>query len=203
MERVQRAVGVRGCAGMLALAAGAMLLSPLAAEATTRASFLTVTSVTGVVVVSSNAGLTYTVTVNAGAAFNYNSASYSITDIIGFYLLSDDDNYAPLPALAGFGPPGTFIDDSSNSGTGAVAGWKSQNANAGLVIGDTLAFTFPNTFPLASVERIGFHVRLSTDFPGTPGAVTGNVTTAERIPTPGAVALTALGGVAGLRRRRR
>lgn len=179
----------------------ALLALAGAAQAATRSSFLQVSAYSGITVVSSNAGLSYTVSLSPSATFTYNSASYSITDIMGFYLLDDAGDFSPLPALANFGPPGTFSDDSSNSGTGAVAGWKSVNANAGLGVGDTLTFTFPSNFPLASADRLGFHVRLTANFPGTTG-LTGNITTAERIPTPGTMGL-ALAGLLAVSRRRR
>lgn len=169
------------------------------ALATTRSSFLDVSNISGLTINTSNAGYTYTVTVSSSPFFTYNSVNYPITDMIGFYVLSNDIDFSPLPALPNFGPPGSFSDDSSNSGTGAAAGWRS-NPNNGLVPGQSLSFTFPSNFPIADIDTIGFHVRLSVDFPGTPGALTGNIT---QVPAPTAAALLPLGALFAGRRRRR
>jgi hypothetical protein len=173
------------------------------AFATTRSSFTTIQSITGVTAITSNAGFTYTVSLGANPSFMLNDISYTITDVIGFYLLSDDQNLVPLPALSNFGPPGFFVDDSTNNGIGGVAGWKS-NPNDGLVPGESLAFTLPADFPIASIDTIGFHVRLDGLFPGTTGN-TGNIAVVRSddvVPTPGACALLACGGLCWPRRRR-
>ena len=181
-------------------ALGALSTSALA---TTRSSFTNVDGLSNVTAITGNAGLTYTVSVGAAPTFTLDSITYSITDVIGFYVLSDDLNFNPLPALSNFGSPGAFSDDSSNSGTGAIAGWKS-NPNSGLVPGDTLAFTLPANFPIADIDRLGFHVRLTGTFPGTSGN-TGNITFQEtpRVPAPGACAMLGAAGAISLRRRRR
>lgn len=173
------------------------------ALATTRSSFTDVDALANITAITSNAGLTYTVTMAAAPTFTLDSITYNITDVIGFYVLSDDLNFSPLPALLSFGSPGAFSDDSSNNGPGAIAGWKS-NPNSGLVPGDTLAFTLPASFPIADIDRLGFHVRLDGTFPGTSGN-TGNITFHEtpRVPAPGACAMLGAAGAIGLRRRRR
>jgi hypothetical protein len=184
-------------AAMLSVAVGSSAL------ATTRSSFTTIQSITQVTAITSNAGLTYTVSLGANPSFMLNNISYSITDVIGFYLLSDDVDFSPLPALAQMGPPGAFFDDSGNSGPGGIAGWKS-NPNAGLVPGQSLAFTFPASFPIADIDTIGFHVRLNGLFPGTTGN-TGNIAVVRRddvVPAPSACALLACGGLCWPRRRR-
>lgn len=183
---------------LLAGCAAASLSS--AAMATTRNSFLDVGSINGITVVTSNAGRDYSVTLDGAANFMLGNTSYPITRVIGFYLLSDDVDFNPLPALANVGPPGLFVDDSSNSGTGAIAGWKS-NPNNGFVLGQSLTFSLPANFPVALIDRIGFHIFSSGNFPGTSGN-TGNIT-GTLVPTPSAAALLALAGVGVARRRRR
>lgn len=176
----------------------ALTLLASGANATTRSSFLTVDGVASITAPTSNAGQTYTVTLGASPSFTLAGNTYAITDLIGFYVLSDDLDFTPLSAFSAIASPGPFSDDSSNSGLGAIGGWRS-NPNVGLTPGQSLAFTLPAAFPLADIDRIGFHVRVSGTFPGTSGN-TGNIT--GPIPAPGAVALFACGGLVAVRRRR-
>lgn len=187
----------------LAVASCALAAMSVPALATTRSSFTDVDALSQVTTITSNAGLTYTVSVGAAPTFTLDSITYNITDVIGFYVLSDDLNFSPLPALLNYDSPGAFSDDSSNSGPGAIAGWKS-NPNSGLVPGNTLAFTFPANFPITDIDGIGFHVRLDGTFLGTSGN-TGNIAFqgTPRVPAPGACAMLGVAGVMGMRRRRR
>lgn len=185
------------CASRLAVVASASLAVSLAApaHATTRSSFHAVGTITNATAVPSNGGLTYTVSLLAGGNFTIGANVYSITDVFGFYLLSDDVDFSPLAAL---GSSGTFRDDSSNSSTGGIQGWKS-NPNAGITVGNSPhVFNFPANFHLAAVDRIGFHVRVNGLFPGTTGN-TGNITL---VPTPGVFGLMGLAGLVVARRRR-
>ena len=181
--------------------AAALALASGAAHATTRSSFLDVKLIQDLSVVTSNAGRSFTVALGANPTFNYNSVTYTVQDLIGFYLLSDDVDFSPLPSLPAVG---NFSDDSTNSGPGGAAGWRS-NPNQGFRANQSLTFTVPSTFNLSQIDRFGFHVRLtpaSGNFPGTTGN-TGNVTyTESRIPTPGTAALAGLGLLAAARRRR-
>ncbi|MBS0196105.1 MAG: hypothetical protein JSR77_05050 [Planctomycetes bacterium] len=171
------------------------------ASATTRSSFTDVAGISGISALVSNSGLSYTITVGNSASFTLNNVNYPIANVIGFYVLSDDIDFSPLPALANMGPPGAFSDDSTNSGTGAAAGWKS-NPNNGLNLGQALTFNFPANFPISAIDRIGFHVRLvSGNFPGTSGN-TGNITGAL-IPAPATAGLVGMGGLLAMKRRRR
>lgn len=180
-----------------AAAAIAALAAP--ALATTRSSFTDVQLITDLTVVTSNAGRTFTVSLGANPTFKSGATTYVVQDLIGFYLLSDDVDFSPLPALTAVAG---FSDDSSNSGTGGIAGWRS-NPNNGFQANESLAFTVPSNFNLGQIDRFGFHIRLASGvFPGTSGN-TGNMTyTESRLPTPGALALASLGGLLALRRRR-
>jgi MYXO-CTERM domain-containing protein len=188
-----------------ALTLTALAVMAPASHATTRSSFLNASSISGVTAVTSNAGRSYTISLSASPSFSYHSDAYSITDLIGFYVLSDDNDFSPLPSLSTIGG---FSNDSTNSGTGAVAGWRS-NPNSGLTPGHSLTFTLPSNFPIASIDRIGFHVRVECEFPNTSGN-TGNITgptdaqpPGPSVPAPGAYALLGVGLLALARRRRR
>jgi hypothetical protein len=167
------------------------------AGATTINSFLNVSNVTGITVSPSvqSPTLNYAVTLNAGATFTYNSVTYTITDVIGFYLLAPGYNDGAQGALAG---AGGFADDSDHRGAGSIYGWKS-NPNSGITSGNSQAFAY-SAINYAQYSQIGFHVRLSGTFPGTDGN-TGNITGALT-PTPGAAAVLGMAGLAGFRRRR-
>jgi hypothetical protein len=186
----------------LAIAGCACAALAAPSQATTRSSFKEIDALSQVTAITSNAGRTYTVSVGATPTFTLDSMTYSITDVFGFYLLSDDADFSPLPALGSFGPSNAFSDDSSNSGPGAIAGWKS-NPNKGLVPGNALAFTLPSNFPIADIDRLGFHVRINGTYPGTKGN-TGNITLRDSpsVPAPGACALFGAAGLMAWRRRR-
>jgi hypothetical protein len=163
------------------------------ASATTRSSFIAIDSISGITV-TPTVGLSYEVALTTMPTFSVNNQNIVITDLIGYYALSDDNNLSPLASLS---PVANFSDDSSNSGPGGIAGWRS-NPNQGITPGNMLTFTF-NGLDLASVERWGFHVRVEGTFPGTEGN-TGNITV---VPTPGAAVPVAAMGLMALRRRRR
>ncbi len=178
-----------------AIAVAAVAGSAVPALATTRSSFSAVDAITNATAVPSNGGFTHTVSLSAGATFSIGSNVYSITDIIGFYLLSDDLDFSPLLGLPA---SGAFSDDSTNSGTGGIQGWRS-NPNAGISVGNTHVFNFPANTDIGATDRLGFHVRVNGTFPGTSGN-TGNITL---IPTPGVAALWSVVGLAAAPRRRR
>lgn len=163
------------------------------ASATTINSFLSVPGISGITVSPTIANPT--VTFNAGATFTYNSVSYAITDVIGFYLLAPGYNDASQGALANFGG---FSNDSDHRAAGSIYGWRS-NPNAGITSGNSQAFTFPS-ISSANYTLIGLHVRINGTFPGTSGN-TGNIT-GSLVPAPGAAAILGLSGLMATRRRR-
>ena len=166
------------------------------AMAQTRSSFLGVNSITGITVTPSNAGLTFLVNMGADPYFTYNGHDYHITDVIGFYNLSDDDDLTVSNSnfTGNFGPWGT---DNSNSGVGGIAGWRS-NPNNGITVGGSETFNY-TSLSTDKVERLGFHVRLNELFPGTQGN-TGDITV---VPEPVSMVglLAGLGGLMARRRR--
>jgi hypothetical protein len=171
-------------------------LTAVGAFAQTRSSFLGVDAITGITVTPSNGGLTFLVQLDADPYFTYNGHDYHITDLIGFYNLSDDDDLTVTnSAFTGnFGP---WATDNSNANTGGIAGRRS-NPNDGITVGNSETFTY-SALSVANVERLGFHVRLDELFPGTEGN-TGNITT---VPEPVSMVglLVGLGGLAARRRR--
>lgn len=172
-------------------------LSAGTASATTINSFLSVPGISGITISPSVASpnLNYTITFNAGATFTYNSNTYAITDVIGFYLLAPSYNDASQGALANFGG---FSDDSDHRAAGSIYGWRS-NPNSGITAGNSQTFTFPS-ISYANYTLIGLHVRINGTFPGTSGN-TGNIT-GTLVPAPGAAAVLGLGGLLASRRRR-
>lgn len=161
------------------LAAAAVTAVAAPAVAQSRSSFLDVTSTSGIIVTP--LGLDeFQVALANGAAFSFGGNSYAITDLIGFWALSNDDNLAG--STSDFGD---WRANASNTGTGGILGWKSRNANSGLTLGQSVVFKF-DSFKPEQVEQWGFHVRLNGTFPGTNGN-TGFIT------VPGPASLGALG----------
>jgi hypothetical protein len=174
---------------------GAAVAALLAtAHAQTRSSFLSVQDIVGIDCVISNGGLTYTVTFNPGAYFKYNNVNYFITDLIGVYALSNDDDLTVTNHDID-----TFHVDNSNAGPGGIAGWRS-NPNQGLTSGQSKVFTF-DALSVDRVEQQGFHVRIDGTFPGTDGN-TGSITK-DVVPEPTTMIGLIAGGAALLARRRR
>ena len=185
----------------LLLAAGAVAATASFASATTRSSFTSVNAINGIVLTHPSP-LQYSVALNNGATFTLNGTSYSISDVIGFYGLSDGNDISPITSVMAMG---NFSNDSSNSGPGGILGWKS-NPNRGIIAGGSQVFTFSTGTNIAQFSGFGFHVRLSTGlFPGTSGN-TGNITGPiggfTVIPGPAAASVLGLGGIIALRRRR-
>ncbi|MBL8747483.1 MAG: hypothetical protein JNK58_14150 [Phycisphaerae bacterium] len=177
--------------GVIAACSGSAL-------ATTRSSFLGVPAITDVTAVPSNGGLTYTVSLGTNPSFTLGGTVYPIADLIGFYALSDDDDL--LYSVSNFSAMGgNWNNDSSNSGAGGIAGWRT-NPNTGIQAGESIVFNF-NSLSTDRVERLGFHVRLTNMlFPGTTGN-TGNITL--MVPGASAASVFGLAGLAAARRRRR
>ena len=179
-----------------AFATVATLLAAAGAQATTINSFNTVTSVTGITVTPSigSPNLTFNVSLSPGATVTYLSNTYTITDIIGFYVLAPGFNDTGRPALANFAG---FSDDSDNRGAGSISGWRS-NPNQGITQGNSQTFTYPSiAYP--NYSEFGFHVRVAGTLP--TGGNTFNIR-GGFVPTPGAGALLGLGGLIAMRRRR-
>lgn len=167
----------------------ALTVAAAFASAQSRSSFLAVDAIEGIDV--SSFGLDRDVQVGQAPRFQYNGTWYDIVDVFGFWSLSDDDDLVAAGANTG-----VWGWNSNQSGTGGIAGWKT-NPNTGLTAGQNKVFSY-DSLNASSVERYGYHVRLDGNFPGTNGN-TGYITT---VPEPGS--MIALGaGLAAFAARRR
>lgn len=162
------------------------------ANAQSRSSFLAVDVISDIIVNVSNGGLRYEVIVGANPTFTYQGTDYNITEVWGFWTLSDDDDLTVTNSDIGI-----WKVNNSNSGTGGIAGWKTQTPNDGLTPGQSFTFDY-SALSVDKVERLGFDVRLDGIFPGTSGN-TGRITV---VPEPASMLALAV-GVATLVRRRR
>ncbi len=160
------------------------------ASAQTFNSFRLVDKLEGVTV-EELAPLEYRVSLGAAPILTYQGSSIPITDIFGFWALSEDDDVTG--ATTDFG---AWNAHANNASTGGIVGWKT-NPNTGIVLGGSQVFTF-DSLNTADIEHFGFHIRLSRAFPGT----TGNTGFAY-VPAPGPAAVLAIAGLVAARRRRR
>src|SRR5690242_13547110 len=106
------------------------------AHAQTRSSFLEVDAVSQIAVDVSNSNLTYKVSLGANPTFTYQNTVYTITDLIGFWNLSDDDDLTVTNSDIG-----VWQANNSNSGVGGIAGWKTQ-PNTGITPGQDVTLTY-------------------------------------------------------------
>lgn len=178
----------------------AFTVTALAGSATfgqSRSSFLDGGTFSGVDIVVSNGGLTYDVTLNSGAQFHYNGSDYDITDIFGFWNLSDDDDLTVTNVDFFDGDGNKWATNNKNSGPGGIAGWD-INPNKGITPGQTVTFTY-NALSVDLVEHQGFHIRIDGTWPGG-GGNTGFAT--FNVPSAGPSALLGIAGLVATRRRR-
>lgn len=169
------------------LLAGAVCCAGIA-TAQSRSSFLDVSAFDDLTVTPQNGGLAYQVNVGNNPTFTYNGSTYTITDVFGFWVMSNDDDLSASNADVD-----QWRTANNNSGLGGIAGWKT-NPNTGLVPNTSYTFEF-DSLGVSSVEQYGFHVRLDGTFPGTNGD-TGYAT----VPEPASMIGLGLGVLALLRR---
>lgn len=176
----------------VAVACGAIGL----VQAQSRSSFNIVTGVTGLS--ASQAGLDWTVSLTSGATLDFGGHTYTISDVFGFWLLDDNDDFA----ASGANQLG-WDANSNYAGTGGIAGWKNPSKSAAILPGNSLTFTFDSVN--GPFEAVGYHVRFTENI-GTSGADTLHVTEDQLlppVPEPFTMALGAAGlGFAAWRRRR-
>jgi hypothetical protein len=167
---------------LAALAAGAFAQS--------RSSFTIASAFGGFTHVVTNAGLTHTLTLSPSPTITLGASTFSVTAVFGFWSLSNDDDLVATKS-----PIGTWDPHSNNAGAGGIAGWKTNPPNS-ILPGETFSWTY-GSLNVASVELIGYHVRIDGTWPGTTGD-----TGYTAVPEPGTMAVLGLGLAAILRRRR-
>ncbi len=160
------------------------------ALAQTRSSFQDAQFIGGVNVTLIS-GLTYKVNLSNNPQLKIGNVLYNITDVFGFWALSDD-----IDLTGSTSSFGVWNSHASNSGPGGIVGWKT-NPNTGITPGGSQNFTF-STLAVADVDRWGFHIRVD----GTL-ASGGNTAYFTYVPAPGAATLAGLGLAVAARRRRR
>lgn len=180
-------------AGLLALAIGA--------QAQSRSSFLGVSQINDITVTPSGGGLVYTVTIGPNPSFVFNSVTYNIQNVLGFWSLRNQNPDNLGASGANFtGLNGAWTWNANSSGTGEIAGWKS-NPNDGIFASQSDTFTY-TAINSSNIDQFGFHVRLTEGFfPGTQGN-TGHITL-DPVPEPASLAVLGVGAAALIRRRRR
>ncbi|NUQ52968.1 MAG: hypothetical protein HUU19_09765 [Phycisphaerales bacterium] len=170
-----------------AIAAAALGSSALAQ---TRSSFQDADLIGGVQV-QLITGLTYKVSLSNHPQLKIGATYYNITDVFGFWALSDDIDLSG--STSSFG---VWSDWNKNSGTGGIVGWKT-NPNTGITPGGSQNFTF-DSLAVGDVDHFGFHIRVDGTLPNG-----GNTAYFTDVPAPGAATLAGLGLVVAARRRRR
>lgn len=144
-------------------------------------------SFTGVTV--NRVGNQISLIVGPNPTLTWNSVNYNITEVFAVYALDDNDDMA----ATGTNQNGWSFD-TNFSGTGGIAGWKT-NPNNGFV-NDTKVFNY--TTLTGGVEDFGFHFRVGGTFPGG-----GNTAYFRPVPEPASIAAISLGALGLLARRRR
>ncbi len=162
-----------------------MLLGTLA-FAQSRSSFTSAT-ITGIT--ASRTGNQISLTVGPAPTVVIGSMAYNVTEVFGVWSLDNNDDFtATGPSQNG------WQFHSNTSGTGGIAGWKT-NPNNGF-LNDTKLFNYSTV--TGQEEAYGYHVRVDGTLPW--GGNTGYVTAA--VPEP--ASMIALGaGLLALARRRR
>jgi hypothetical protein len=169
--------------------AGVVTVSPILASAQSWSSFTAVGNIQDVLVSSSS--LTHTVTALSAPSVTIASQTYAITDIFGFWILSNNDITSTANSV------GVWSVSTNNAGSGGIAGWKT-NPNTGILPNGSQTFTF-NSFS-GTQDEIGFHVRLATG----AGPLAGQTVYIKGNPVPEPATMSALAiGALGLLRRKK
>lgn len=129
------------------------------------------------------------------ATIVYNNVTYTVNDVFGVWLLSNDDD---LVATAGSAPPNWGFNDN-NAGTGGIVGYNTNPPN-GIVVPPGGSAQFSLSSLSGTVEQVGYHIRVNEPAPFWGGGNTGFGT----VPEPGTiVALVCGAGLLAARRRKR
>ncbi len=163
-----------------------------AAMAQSRNAFVNLQAINGITLTQN--GLIMDLVVASNATIVYNNVTYTVNDVFGAFLLSNDD---PFTATAGSAPTGWNFW-LNNGSTGGVVGYKTPAPN-GIPVppGGSAQFTLGSLS--GSVEQVGFHIRVNEPAPFWGNGNTGFGT----VPEP--ASMLALGGLAlaALLRRRK
>lgn len=160
-----------------------------------RSSFTQVYNLQGVNVDQSPNGLAYKLALGSNATFELGSNTYIVKRVFGFWVMKDQNPDNLNPSHNDFG---VWSKHSNNSGTGSIAGWKT-NPNTGINPNQNVTFNF-QSLNSAEVDRYGFHVlvtQMGHDKDET------KYITGEPIPEPTTIVALGLGGLAFIRRRRK
>lgn len=153
---------------LVALMFAAMATSGLAQS---RSSFLQVDAFEDLMLTVSNGGLTYNLQLGAAPKMWVGGTSYDVTGVFGVWALSNDDDLVAVNA-----DNGVWGAHQNQSGTGGIAGWKTNPPNA-LHANQSMSWTF-TSLNTASVEQQGFHIMTAGSWPGG-GGNTGYATVPE------------------------
>lgn len=168
-----------------------VVASSVASFAQSRSAFVDVSAFQDLHVEVSNSGLTYKVILGANPKLLYQNAWYNITDVFGFWTLSNDVDFNVVNQ-----PTNQWNPSNNNAGPGAIAGWKT-NPNTGITPNNSYTFTF-DSLNTDAVDQVGFHVRLdqyANFWQGNTGYAT--------VPEPTSMIALALGAIGLAARRRR
>jgi len=174
---------------LIGLALGVALGAVTMAQS--RSSFWDVSGFQDLNVEVSNGGLTYKVILGANPKMLYQSNWYNITDVFGFWTLSNDVDFNVVNQASNQWSP-----SNNNAGPGAIAGWKT-NPNTGITPNNSYTFTF-DSLNTDAVDQLGFHIRLD-EYANFWNGDTGFAT----VPEPTSMAVLALGAIGLAARRRR
>ncbi len=160
--------------------------------AQSRSSFQDVSLFDGINI-SNTSMLDWTVTLSATPKVTYLGHTYTVTDVFGFWLLDDNNDFSATGTN-----PGLWSFHSNYAGTGGIAGFKT-NPNTGITPGLAQSFHFNSI--TGQAEGRGIHVRFAENLPG--GGNTIYLKDPGAVPEPATLAVLGGGLVAFLKRRRR
>jgi hypothetical protein len=139
-------------------------------------------------VVTTQTGNQLEMVVAANPTLTIGSTTYAITEVFGVWALDANDDMAATGSTQN-----GWSYNQNYSGTGGIAGWKT-NPNNG-VTGQTLTFNYSSF--TGAAENYGYHFRVNGTLPGG-----GNTGYYKAVPEPTTMVALGIGALAALRRRR-